>query len=37
VVKNGIDTLDSSLGIQFLKDKGMEVYAPTPKEKAALS
>ena len=35
VVENGIDTLDSSLGIQFLKDKGMEVYAPTPKEKAA--
>jgi tripartite ATP-independent transporter DctP family solute receptor len=35
VVEDGIDTLDSSLGIQFLKDKGMEVYVPTPKEKAA--
>ncbi|HTU00929.1 MAG TPA: DctP family TRAP transporter solute-binding subunit [Candidatus Sulfotelmatobacter sp.] len=35
VVENGIDTLDSSLGIQFLRDKGMEIYVPTPKEKAA--
>jgi tripartite ATP-independent transporter DctP family solute receptor len=35
VVENGIDTLDSSLGVQFLKEKGMEVYVPTPKEKAA--
>ncbi len=35
VVEDGIDTLDSSLGIQFLKDKGMEVYAPTPAEKEA--
>jgi len=34
-VENGIDVLDVSLGIQFLKDKGMEVYAPTLKEKAA--
>ena len=35
VVENGIDTLDSSIGIQFLRDKGMEVYVPTAKEKAA--
>ena len=34
-VENGVDTLDSSVGIQFLKDHGMEVYAPTPAEKAA--
>jgi len=35
VVENGVDTLDSSIGIQFLRDKGMEVYVPTPNEKAA--
>jgi len=34
-VENGIDTLDSSLGIQFLREKGMEIYVPTPQEKAA--
>lgn len=33
-VAKGIDTLDSTVGIQFLKDKGMEVYSPTAKEKA---
>jgi hypothetical protein len=35
VVENGIDTLDRSLRIQILKDKGMEIYAPTAAEKAA--
>jgi TRAP-type transport system periplasmic protein len=30
----GIDTIDSTLGIQFLKEKGMEVYSPSAKEKA---
>ena len=34
VSENGIDNLDVSVGLQFLKDKGMEVYAPTPAEKA---
>ncbi len=34
VSENGIDNLDSSIGLQFLKDKGMEVYSPTPAEKA---
>jgi TRAP-type transport system periplasmic protein len=34
-VENGINTLEVSLSIQFLKDKGMEIYVPTPKEKAA--
>jgi TRAP-type transport system periplasmic protein len=32
-VARGIDTIDSTLGIQFLKEKGMEIYAPTAKEK----
>jgi TRAP-type transport system periplasmic protein len=36
VVENGVDTLDSSLGVQFLREKGMEVYVPTPAQKAAL-
>jgi TRAP-type transport system periplasmic protein len=30
----GIDTIDSTLGIQFLKEKGMEIYSPSAKEKA---
>jgi tripartite ATP-independent transporter DctP family solute receptor len=34
VSENGIDNLDNSVGIQFLKDKGMEIYTPTPAEKA---
>ncbi len=34
VSENGIDNLDNSVGLQFLKDKGMEVYSPTPAEKA---
>ncbi|MEI8188823.1 MAG: DctP family TRAP transporter solute-binding subunit [candidate division NC10 bacterium] len=34
VSENGIDNLDNSIGLQFLKDKGMEVYAPTAAEKA---
>jgi TRAP-type transport system periplasmic protein len=34
VSENGIDNLDSAIGIQFLKEKGMEVYAPTAAEKA---
>jgi TRAP-type transport system periplasmic protein len=33
-VARGIDTIDSTLGTQFLKEKGMEIYAPTAKEKA---
>lgn len=33
LVSRGIDTLDSTTGLQFLKDKGMEIYAPTAKEK----
>jgi len=32
-VSRGIDTLDSTLGTQFLKEKGMEIYSPTAKEK----
>jgi TRAP-type C4-dicarboxylate transport system substrate-binding protein len=34
VSENGIDNLDNSIGLQFLKDKGMEVYTPTAAEKA---
>ena len=34
VSENGIDNLDNSIGLQFLKDKGMEVYAPTAAQKA---
>jgi len=34
VSENGIDNLDNAIGLQFLKDKGMEVYSPTPAEKA---
>jgi tripartite ATP-independent transporter DctP family solute receptor len=34
VSENGIDNLDSAIGIQFLKDKGMEIYSPTAAEKA---
>jgi TRAP-type C4-dicarboxylate transport system substrate-binding protein len=34
VSENGIDNLENSLGLQFLKDKGMEVYVPTAAEKA---
>jgi tripartite ATP-independent transporter DctP family solute receptor len=33
VSENGIDNLENSLGLQFLKDKGMEVYSPTAAEK----
>jgi TRAP-type transport system periplasmic protein len=33
-IMRGIQTIDSTLGIQFLKEKGMEVYTPTPKERA---
>ena len=33
-IMRGIQTIDSTLGIQFLKEKGMEVYVPTEKEKA---
>jgi TRAP-type C4-dicarboxylate transport system substrate-binding protein len=33
-IMRGIQTIDSTLGIQFLKEKGMEVYSPTAKEKA---
>jgi tripartite ATP-independent transporter DctP family solute receptor len=33
VSENGIDNLDSSIGLQFLKEKGMEVYVPTAAEK----
>jgi TRAP-type C4-dicarboxylate transport system substrate-binding protein len=33
-VARGIDTIDSTLGTQFLREKGMEIYAPTAKEKA---
>ena len=29
----GIDTIDSTIGVQFLKEKGMEIYVPTAKEK----
>ena len=35
VSENGIDNLDSAIGVQFLKEKGMEVYAPTAAQKAA--
>ncbi len=34
VSENGIDNLDNSIGLQFLKDKGMEVYVPTAAQKA---
>jgi tripartite ATP-independent transporter DctP family solute receptor len=34
ISENGIDNLDNAIGLQFLKDKGMQVYAPTPAEKA---
>jgi TRAP-type C4-dicarboxylate transport system substrate-binding protein len=34
VSENGIDNLDSAIGIQFLKDKGMEIYTPTAAQKA---
>jgi tripartite ATP-independent transporter DctP family solute receptor len=34
LTSRGIDTLDSSVGLQFLKEKGMEVYSPTAKDKA---
>ena len=34
VSENGIDNLDSAIGLQFLKEKGMEVYSPTATEKA---
>jgi TRAP-type transport system periplasmic protein len=33
-IMRGIQTIDSTLGIQFLKEKGMEVYVPSAKEKA---
>ena len=33
-IMRGIQTIDSTLGIQFLKEKGMEVYVPTAREKA---
>jgi len=34
VSENGIDNLDNSIGLQFLREKGMEVYSPTAAEKA---
>jgi TRAP-type C4-dicarboxylate transport system substrate-binding protein len=34
VSENGIDNLDSAIGVQFLKDHGMEIYTPTPAQKA---
>jgi TRAP-type C4-dicarboxylate transport system substrate-binding protein len=34
VSENGIDNLDNSIGLQFLKDHGMEVYVPTAAQKA---
>jgi tripartite ATP-independent transporter DctP family solute receptor len=34
VSENGIDNLDNSIGLQFLKDRGMEVYVPTAAQKA---
>jgi len=33
VSENGIDNLDNSIGVQFLKEKGMEIYTPTAAEK----
>jgi len=33
LVSRGIDTLDSAVGLQFLKEKGMEIYTPTVEEK----
>lgn len=33
-VMRGIQTINSTQGIQFVKDKGMQVYFPTPQEKA---
>jgi TRAP-type transport system periplasmic protein len=34
ISENGVDNLDNAVGLQFLKDKGMEVYTPTAAEKA---
>jgi tripartite ATP-independent transporter DctP family solute receptor len=34
VSENGIDNLDNAVGVQFLKDHGMEVYTPTAAELA---
>ena len=34
VSEDGIDNLDSAIGLQFLKEKGMEVYTPTAAELA---
>jgi tripartite ATP-independent transporter DctP family solute receptor len=34
VSENGIDNLENSVGLQFLKEKGMEIYTPTAAEKA---
>jgi TRAP-type transport system periplasmic protein len=34
ISENGIDNLDSAIGLQFLKDKGMDVYTPTAAENA---
>jgi tripartite ATP-independent transporter DctP family solute receptor len=34
VSENGIDNLENSQGLNFLKEKGMEVYTPTAAEKA---
>ncbi len=33
-IMRGIQTIDSTLGVQQLKEKGMEVYAPSDSEKA---
>ena len=33
-IMRGIQTIDSTLGVQQLRDKGMEVYAPSDSEKA---
>jgi tripartite ATP-independent transporter DctP family solute receptor len=33
ISENGVDNLDNAVGLQFLKDKGMEVYVPTAAEK----
>lgn len=33
LASRGIDTLDTATGLQFLKEKGMEIYTPTAKEK----
>ncbi len=34
VSENGVDNLDNSIGLQFLKEKGMEVYVPTAAQRA---